>query len=276
MINEQTTEGSGAAKQRRVLFFSALLWVAVLGSVLLSAHLVRTGLFFWGIPPVPLRANPLLLVVGLCALLLSATVLRLALPRFPRYSGFIACGAVACILTSAGAVLASVYPGSGSIIARDQLRASERPRPHNIFAIPVFFDNGKSDLTRDERKHLIEQFIVYQGCGTGMLYVRGFASSRPYLDYSVAGLKNPPHKDWLNASLANARAVTVQSVLDAQLHIKAQLADPWKTYPEMVAERRLKDIGLDGKLLGDTERLNRRVEVFWDENRCTVPIAQEQ
>ena len=53
--------------------FHLAFWGGVLAALEVSSNLAETGLFFSGVPPVPLRANPLLLalsVVSLVAVLL--------------------------------------------------------------------------------------------------------------------------------------------------------------------------------------------------------------
>lgn len=257
-----------SGKVPRVLYVSLALWSVVVFSIYISSYLVRAGLYFNGVPPVPLRTNPLLLVIGVLLLPFCAALSMYLIVRWRKFNIAIAVCGLGTILVCVGAIFGSLYPGPGTVVARDQLRAADQPLPQNVFAIPVFFENGKEDILPEERRRLIDQFSVYSGCGKGSIFVRGFASSRPYRDYSSPKGGPIRTKDWRNTDLANRRAQSVQRFLKDEAKVDSQLADPWPTYEVMVGARRLKDVDLSGKLIPSIERFNRRVEVYWQTNLC--------
>jgi outer membrane protein OmpA-like peptidoglycan-associated protein len=260
-----------AARARRSLYISLGMWGTVVGSIWASGYFVRTGLFFRGVHPVPLRVNPLLLVLSLILLPSIAALFAHFTVRAGRLRVIPAIVGLGLVLVGCGALFGAMYPGSMTVVARDELRVPDRPASERVFAIPVFFSNGRDQIEHDEGRRLKDEFEVYSSCGKADVFVRGFASSRPYRDRNAS--KNGPArtKEWLNNDLANRRALAVESFMKKELKIDTELADPWPAYEDMVAQRRLKDTDLEGKLIPKVERLNRRVEIYWKTNLCFGP-----
>ena len=233
------------------------MWLTICLALAGMSHIVPSALYFGGVSPVPLRANPTLLTLGITL----APVCLLLLYIADRYSsiskivlGIAAlCTAIFCI----GAILASLYPGPGSLLARDLVQQPDVRVNPSVFAFPVFFRNDKSVLTQEEKGRLEDAFSVFRSCEVGTLRVRGFASSATFVVNS----------DAQNLKLANDRAQTVKSVLDKLVGGSA-VAFEWDTFENMMGGRRLRDTTLEGKLISKVEGYNRRAEIFWSDSMC--------
>lgn len=233
------------------------VWLVICITLAGVSYLVPGALFFGGTSPVPLRANPVLLSSGV----FLSPVCLLFLYIADRYSsinkvmlGILAIfSAVFCI----GAILASLYPGPGSILSRDLIEQPESRPGASVFAFPVFFRNGEYVLTSDERKRLEDVFTVFRSCEAGTLWVRGFASSSAFVLNS----------DALNLKLANDRAQTVKVILD-KLVGGTTVALRWDSFDKMIGARRLRDTTLEGNLISQVEGYNRRAEIFWNDSTC--------
>jgi outer membrane protein OmpA-like peptidoglycan-associated protein len=242
-----------------------LFWLGLLLMLWVSDLVVDRGDGFGGRTPVPLRFNPNLLVLSIlglpCFLLLS----WLAESRWREKGRLILClgllGASLCF----GVIVGAMKPGNGVTVARDLVYSPPNTPGMRVFALPVYFANGQPMLTRAEKKRILDAVTVFSSCQSGTLYVRGFASSLPYR----------VENEYRNKLLAINRARSVKAVLDSSTGKSAQLAE-WRTYDEMAQARRLRDVGTTGERLIDAERLNRRVEVFWNDSLCTQPWQEDQ
>ncbi len=244
-----------------------LLWIICILSVLTYRNLVLHGLDYEGKPPVPLRANPRLPVIGITVLASSLLFVGLAALSSGKKSALLSAGAVAALCLGTGAIVASIDPGNGSLANRDRSQMPFTQPPNPQFAISVLFPNADWHVAPSESRNLIRNLGIFESCGRGRIYVRGFASSAPFAP--------PPGEtsDDLNKQLANARAREVQKVLWLNAKIKATLATPWESYDSMKAERRIIDLKDDGKRLLDRETQNRRAEVFWENSSCQQPLS---
>lgn len=241
----------------RALVAHACGWVVVCLALVALARLVPQALFFGGTPPVPLRANPTLLTLGIVLTPLGLLLFYLA-DRYSRVSKpVLGIGAVTTVILCVGAMLAALYPGSGSLLARDLVAQPEAQVQPSVFALPVFFRNGETRLLPDEARRLEDAFAVFRDCEAGTLRVRGFASSRAFAVNS----------DALNLQLANERARAVKVALDKLLGGRTTLFQ-WDSFERMAAARRLHDLAPDGSLIGRMERYNRRAEIFWSDSAC--------
>lgn len=248
---------AAAATPGRSLIAHICVWLAICLALAGVSRLVPNALFFGGVSPVPLRANPTLLSLGI----VLSPVCLLLLYIADRYSSVskivLGIGALWTAVFCIGAILVSLFPGPGSLLARDLVPQPEvMPNP-SVFAFPVFFRNGESTFTPDEVRRLEDAFAVFRGCEVGTLRVRGFASSKAFLINS----------DALNLKLANDRAQTVKRALDKLVRGSAVVFE-WDSFEKMIGARRLRDTTLDGKLITQIEGYNRRAEVFWSDSMC--------
>jgi hypothetical protein len=244
------------------LLLHAAIWLVFIACAISSKYFVVDGLYFDGVWPVPMRVNPLLFSLGIVGLGVASVLFGFFVAKLsgkPVLAPLVACAA---LLLSACSVLGSIQPSKGALVVRDRVQSPFQKPAKPVFAIPVFFRNGQFRLDGFQRSTMLQNLRVFGSCGSGALYLRGFASSARY----------PPSKgdsNDLNKKLANARAEEVQTVLHTSAHIEAKLLTPWHSYPEMVAERRLIDEAA-GRRLKDMEILNRRVEIFWEESPCKL------
>jgi hypothetical protein len=233
-------------------------WTLAVAVAFFCSLLAGRGLWFAGVPPVPLKANPVLLTIAVglipCVAFFTWYVfskkhlnLTLSLPIF-------------CLLPI-GIVISSIHPGTGSIIARDLVQTTSLQRPGRVFAMPAYFANGIEDPAASEIKRLADAFSTFRECEAGTLRVKGFASSRPYAGSTIE------QSNERNKSLANDRAKRVAELLEKSIGRKVE-AVPWPDYYHMQSERRIRDIDLSGNALLDAERLNRRVEIYWNDSPC--------
>jgi hypothetical protein len=258
----EKSEPSTSPDRIRTLLLHAAIWSVFIACAFSSKYFVVHGLYFEGVWPVPLRVNPLLFSLGIVGLGVASLLFGLFVANLsgkPILAPVIACAA---ILLSVCSVLGSIQPSKGALVVRDRVQSPYQKPAKPVFAIPVLFRNGQFRMDRLQRSTMIQNLRIFGTCGSGTLYVRGFASSARY----------PPSKgdsNNLNKNLANNRAEEVQMVLHKFAHIEAKLLPAWHSYPEMVAERRLIDEA-GGKRLKDMEALNRRVEIFWEETPCNL------
>jgi energy-converting hydrogenase Eha subunit C len=233
------------------------IWLAICLALAGISHLVPDALFFRGTPPVPLRANPILLTVGITLVPICLLMLYVA----DRYSSIskiaLGIGALCTVLLCLGAILTSLFPGPGSLLGRDLVQQPEVHPNSSVFAFPVFFRNGESKLTYEEARRLEDAFAVFRSCEVGTLRVRGFASSKAFVINS----------NMLNLKLANDRAQTVKRAL-TNLFDGSAVVFEWDSYENMIGARRLRDTTLDGRLIAQTEGYNRRAEIFWSDSMC--------
>ena len=250
-------KAAAAATPSRSLIAHICVWLAICLALAGVSHLVPNALFFGGASPVPLRANPTLLSLGI----VLAPVCLLLLYIADRYSSVskivLGIGALWTAIFCIGAILVSLFPGPGSLLARDLVPQPEVRPNASVFAFPVFFRNGESTFTPDEVRRLEDAFAVFRACEVGTLRVRGFASSKAFVINS----------DALNLKLANDRAQTVKRALDKLVGGSAVVFE-WDSFEKMIGARRLRDTTLDGKLITQIEGYNRRAEIFWSDSMC--------
>jgi hypothetical protein len=246
-----------AASSNRNVVAHVCVWLTICLGLAGVSRIVPTALYFGGVSPVPLRANPALLTLGIGL----APVCLLLLYIADRYSSIskivLGVGALATAIFCVGAILASLYPGPGSLLARDLVQQSEVQSNSSVFAFPVFFRNNERLFTLEEERRLEDAFSVFRSCEVGTLRVRGFASSAAFALNS----------DALNLKLANDRAQTAKKVLD-RLVGGGTVVFEWDSFESMIGERRLRDTTLQGKLISQVEGYNRRVEIFWSDSMC--------
>ncbi len=241
----------------RSLIAHICVWLAICLALSGISHLVRDALFFGGTSPVPLRANPTLLIIGLTLAPICLLLLYIA-DRYSSISKIIlGIGALCMVVLCIGGILASLFPGPGSLLGRDLVQQPEVRPNSSVFAFPVFFRNGESNLTQEEARRLEDAFAVFRSCEVGTLRVRGFASSKAFVVNSNA----------LNLKLANDRAHTVKLAL-GKLVGGSIVVFEWDSYENMIGARRLRDTTPDGKLIAQTEGYNRRAEIFWSDSMC--------
>jgi flagellar motor protein MotB len=236
--------------------FWACLWIAGL----VGAWLLQRSLYFDGTPPVPLRVNPKLFSLSLAGVPVVLLALWASIQYTSRLNIAFALATLFIGLCLVGMV-ASLSPGPGSLVAREVVQVSSLKPKQNTFAYAVYFENGKPNFSGGESRRIMDALSVFRACEAGTLQVRGFASSAPYL-------RDPSKSDEYNKNLANTRAVVVKDRI-RELSGAIATAKEWDSYEEMVKERRLRDVGLAGERLISIERLNRRVEIVWNDSRCT-------
>lgn len=245
---------------RIVIHIGFWLVLASCGAAL--SYICRKGITFGGIHPIPLRANPALLAVGILALPAVALVAWIALRRNVAARSILAIFALSGAFLALGVIVTSVYPGPGMLAARDFAPAPELVEGTTIFAMPFFFDNGSPTLSDAQKHYLTTAFSVFRSCERDAVYVRGFASSKAFAHHDKT------QSNELNKSLANERAMYVKVVLEKVLGAEVR-EKTWDSYDQMVNERRLRDTSLDGESLPEAEKLNRRVEIVWSDSVCT-------
>lgn len=245
---EATTGGSVWWALVAAVGFCAAIWTA--------AYILPQSLFFRGVPPVPIRVNPPLFWMGLAGFITSAALLWL-LSNGGASNARSTAILIGPIVLSFGSVLASVHPGQGAYVSRDETIERAKP-PERSFAIPIFFENGSKELLTAEVKKVKDAIELMQDCSITRPRVRGYASSRPF---------RKGDSDAENLRLANLRTKAVRDALK-DAGIEADSVPYWETYAEMATSRRIRDRDLSDVLLPDRERLNRRVDIFWEQTSC--------
>ncbi|WP_187271186.1 OmpA family protein [Neolewinella aurantiaca] len=129
--------------------------------------------------------------------------------------------------------------------------------PNYDFVLPFFFENGIDTLDVSEKDKLLELIDIFMTCGEEEIEVIGYASSRAFEGFSNSR----------NTQLANDRAKNVKSYIEAWTNSSVN-ARNWNDYEEMESFRRITDRDLQGNLISRSEKLNRRVEVVWSNNKC--------
>jgi outer membrane protein OmpA-like peptidoglycan-associated protein len=153
-------------------------------------------------------------------------------------------------------LLSSLAPGLGSLrLQREYVITPPAPLPVNGMGTVVLFQNGVRTLRPNEAARLKQQLEILNRCNVADLRVVGFASSAPYRDMN----------EERNLRLANLRANAVVKAL-AKVQVGARV-DTWRTYQEMVTQRRIRDTDTGGKRIETLQSLNRRVEILWRENQ---------
>lgn len=252
-----------AARSPRSLIAHICFWGVGCLVIAGISKIAPSALFFWGASPVPIRANPYLLSVGIVLAPISLLLLYFSERCSSKISFFLRLGSLCTMISSMGAIIISLSPGSGSLLARDLVQQPEIRSNASVFAFPVFFRNGKMELTKEELRRLEDAFGVFRSCESGTLRVRGFASSKEYLTNS----------DALNLKLANDRAYSVKRALDKVVGGNVIVFE-WVKFEDMTGSRRLRDTTPDGKLISRIEGYNRRAEVFWSDSIC-IGIGQQ-
>lgn len=238
----------------------SLFWVCVCGVGFMGAWLAQRALYFDGIPPVPLRANPRILSISIFAIP-GVLIITWWISRSTVRHSLLFPAAVLLVCLCLVGVISSLSPGPGSLATREIVQVSSVAPRKNTFAYPIYFDNDRFILTRSEHRRIIDALSVFRSCESSTLRVRGFASSAEFRP-------DRERSDEYNKNLANRRASAVRDLIKVAAGIEA-VATVWATYDEMVGQRRLRDVGLDGERLLPIEKLNRRVEVFWNDSRCS-------
>jgi hypothetical protein len=240
------------------LFRHFFFWVSCFVAVASASMAVRYGDGLTGVTPVPLRANPTLVMWAYLLLPLFLTAGWIASKRAGAWR-WLAWPSVTCAATCCAVLLAAIRPGIGSVVARDIVYAAPSPASGRVFAIPLYFPNGKASLTDAESVRLRDTLAVFASCEMGSLMVRGFASSAPFRR----------NHDYRNRLLANDRAMGVKAAVESGTGRSVTIVE-WTAHEDMVRERRLRDVGAAGERLIDVERLNRRAELFWSDSPCEV------
>lgn len=231
--------------------FCAAIWVI--------AYVLPQSLFFRGVPPVPIRVNPPLFWMGLGGFITFAAVLWL-LSNSGASNARSTAILVGPVVLSFGSVLASVHPGQGAHVSRDETIERAKP-PERSFAVPIFFENGSDELLPVEVRKVQDVIELMQDCSIASPSIRGYASSRPFRK------ERNEDSDAENLRLANRRATAVRDALKDRAGIEVDFV-PWETHAEMASKRRIRDRDLSDLLLSDKERLNRRVDIFWEQTSC--------
>jgi hypothetical protein len=248
-----------------IVFWLMLIAVAVYLNYRLSQS--DSALFYGNVPPVPILANPLLLTRGLFISLLFVSIIACG-AAFPitvsRWSNAVG---IPGLIFGVSLVVASVAPGRGNLNVRDEERAPDRSASEKMLAYAVFFNNRDHMLAKDSLSQLKRNVDFFQTCGSGKLYIRGFASSARFS--TAIG-----DSDELNKNLANDRALEIQKFLDETLHVQSYVANTWDSYTDMEAERRILDTDVLGNRLKDREAMNRRAEIFWLSNNCVPSVVE--
>jgi hypothetical protein len=165
-------------------------------------------------------------------------------------------------------VPAALNPSAGTIRIRDRVDPFPWSREPQVFALAVFFPNGKSTMTPMVSESVRLQLAAFNSCGVGPIRVRGFASSARFSRQAI-------ESDGLNRNLANNRAKNLQALLVSSGYPNAELTPPWDSYLDMAGQRRIRDIDERGHRLPDRELLNRRAEIFWIGANC-IPQPDQQ
>lgn len=237
-----------------------LAFLALISAFLLLSKLTPNGLYLLHSNPVPLRANPACVGIaissGLLALLIGGILIYYDRP----HSWIAILSLVICSLLSFGFLVAGVGPGPGSIVGRDIEVSPAQASGRNVFALSVFFPNGSPEITSLERARLSDAVQIFRHCELGGMVVRGFASAAPFRGVS------PDESDRKNLVLANGRASAVSDLLHGLLGVTGR-KEIWNTYYDMNLQKQIVDEE-GGKRVIAGERLNRRVEVIWDDSQC--------
>lgn len=257
---KQAAVEADSGKTKLAWMSHAFFWLCICGGGIAGSWLTERALYFDGIPPVPLRANPRLLSISIFGI----PVVLAALWWVSRLTGkqnlaFPLATLLVCLCLVG--IVASVSPGPGSLASREIIQVSSVAPRQNTFAYPIYFDNDRFEITRGEISRIVDALTVFRTCEAGTLGVRGFASSAEYQP-------DRDKSDEYNKNLANKRAIVVRDLIKKVSGIEAAAKD-WATYDDMVAQRRVRDVGLNGERLLPIEKLNRRVEVFWSDSRCS-------
>jgi hypothetical protein len=208
---------------------------------------------------IPLVVNPSLFIGAL--LLVVVVAISTTVVAAIRDAKWIWMAGIPGILLGCGLLLVSLSRGQGSLNARDEVQAINPPNPDNLFATAVFFSNRSPFLTSEAKQEIGRLIEVFRTCGSGGLFVRGFASSA---QFHVPGADT----DILNMGLANARAEQAAAQIDQLLGPHAATIKFWSAPQLMTGARRIRDIDAGGKRLLTKEALNRRVEVYWRSQNC--------
>ncbi|MFV3368549.1 hypothetical protein ACNFH5_10265 [Pseudomonas sp. NY15435] len=234
-----------------------LAWLLICLILLGVSIAVPDALYFGGTPPIPLRANPKLLMIGVLLAPVCFLVLYFAVRSVGKERVVLGIAGMCSAILSLCIVVVSLFPGSGSIVGRDLVQQPEVAVNPSVFAFTVFFSNGGSALSASEIERLENSFAVFRSCESGTLWVRGFASSSKFIRNNEA----------MNLMLANKRAVAVKDVLE-RITSEAVSVFEWGAFEDMMSARRLRDTTLDDKPIEKMEGYNRRVEVFWNDSVC--------
>ena len=239
-------------------------WVGLILVMLVTTHVITSGDHFATGTPVPLRSNPWLLTIGLSGIPLFIIFLWLANIRWPNQNRMTFLIGLLGLALCGGVLLGAMKPGSGLTVSRDLIYVPPSPPEGRVFAIPVFFPNGQYRLPQSELSRIRDVATVFGDCARGTLLIRGFASSLPY----------KTENEYKNRMLAIDRAFAVRAALDPSVGKSARIVE-WKAFEDMAGARRLRDIGDDGQRVLEYERLNRRVELFWNDSPCMQALTAD-
>jgi len=238
----------------------AALWAGLCAAGLAGAWLLQRALYFGGTPPVPMRVNPTLFSASLAGVPVVLLGLWVSCLYTSRLNIAFALATLFLGLCFAG-LLASLSPGQGTLVAREVIPATSLRPKQTAFAYVAYFNNGEPGLELGEQRRIIDALSVFRACEAGSLQVHGFASSARYL-------RDPSKSAEYNKNLANQRASVVKKHIEDLAKVDVT-AKQWESYEEMARARRLRDEGLSGERLLPMEKLNRRVEIVWNDSRCT-------
>lgn len=256
MPDLDVTPKSGVAAQSRLII--ACLFILILASVL--SFLAKNGLYLFGSSPVPLRANPISLTLSLLASVACCLLaVRLLVFRSASFVPVVMLGSL--FVLSIGLMIGGISPAPGSIVGRD-IEASPPALPgRTAFALNVYFPNGSPNISESEHDRLIDALQVFRRCELGALIVRGFASSAPFQGVSQQD------SDMKNVALANSRAGGVAKLIEKSTG-QTPKSEIWNTYFDMTNDRQINDAVVNGRRDLESERLNRRVEIIWNDSQC--------
>ena len=237
-----------------------LTFLAFVVSFYLLSKLTANGIYLFHSNPVPMRANPVCVGVSIACGLLALVIGGLLIYYDRPHSWIAILSLVVCSLLSFGFLAIGIAPGPGSIVGRDIEASAAQASGRNVFALSVFFPNGSPEITNLERARLSDAVQIFRHCELGDMVVRGFASAAPFRGLS------PDESDRRNLVLANDRATAVSDLLHSSLGSTGR-KEIWNTYYDMNLQKQIVDEE-DGKRILSGERLNRRVEVTWDDSQC--------
>jgi hypothetical protein len=213
------------------------------------------GPYAFGVTPIPLRSNPVWL--GLSLLLFPVAILvfyaRGRLPLATRDWR----PEISIFVLAFGLLVCALFPGSGNYAVRDRVSSEAPVLGRTATSIFILFDNNSDQISPAEAARLRDALAVYRDCEMDTLLVRGFASSATFADQS----------DDQNLSLSNRRGLAVAALMSSIIgrHVDST---PWPDYPSMVEYRRVRDTDEARRRLIESERFNRRAEIYWTDRKC--------
>ncbi len=246
------------------VFFHLLVWLALAMTVKLTSGNLRGGVEVGRLDSVPFRLNPSSFDLFLVIIAIVASLLVFLILMRNRMSLILKIITVSsCFVMFTLGAITCLYPSSGSVYSREIVGTVSNSTRGSVFALPVFFQNRSDELDAGEKVRLTATFDVFRQCESGALFVRGFASSLGFNGFNTEQSRE------LNLQLANRRAESVKRFISAKYGMEVKIWT-WKNYEEMVDERRIRDISVNGTRDIEQESKNRRAEIFWNNSKCLL------